>query len=521
MNKLLCAAASFAAVAALVVSDASPARACGGCFHASTDRSTSVITDHRMVLSISTTQTVLWDQVRYSGDPSEFAWVLPVRDGARIELARGELIDALDGITATSVKGPDIDCPNGNPTSSGGGGGAGGGCGGSTLASLETASGPSFDSGSGTSFEGGAGVQVISQSVVGPYQAVTLRAGKGDALDTWLTTNGFDIPDAVVPIISAYAREGFDFIALRLRPGLGVRAMQPVRVVTPGASPALPLRMVTAGIGANVGLTLWVISEGRWHTKNFPEAVVDQKRLAWDPVASKSNYRDLVAESLAANGGRGWVTEYARRGTDQSVSTLYRTACIYAPRIRVQCEAKKGSELPWDGGSSAVDAGGDGADADGGAESDAGDLDGGVADASPSGDAQAPPRGNRPGNDCFEYRDACDDFDDMEVALKGLHRDDVWITKLRAALPATECSADLVLESANEQREVKAELKTDAFTDPKFDPCAGSGGRAAATDDDSSCACRTTPARKLPVAAAFFLVAAATVVARLARRKPS
>ena len=98
--------------------DARVATACGGCFHpepstvnSGTDR-TSVVTDHRMVLSISTKQTVLWDQVRYAGNPEEFAWVLPVRPGARIELARAEFIDALELATRASVQGPTRTCPS-------------------------------------------------------------------------------------------------------------------------------------------------------------------------------------------------------------------------------------------------------------------------------------------------------------------------------------------------------------------------------------------------------------------------
>ena len=58
-----------------------PAEACGGCFVPQSER--TVVTDHRMALSISQQQTVLWDQIRYSGDPAEFAWVLPVRAGAK------------------------------------------------------------------------------------------------------------------------------------------------------------------------------------------------------------------------------------------------------------------------------------------------------------------------------------------------------------------------------------------------------------------------------------------------------
>jgi hypothetical protein len=41
--------------------------------------------------------------------------------------------------------------------------------------------------------------------------------------------------------------QSFDFIALRLRPQCSQRAMKPVRIITPGADPTLPLRMVAAG----------------------------------------------------------------------------------------------------------------------------------------------------------------------------------------------------------------------------------------------------------------------------------
>ena len=70
------------------------ANACGGCFHGpppvGPTEVESVITDHRMAFSISTKQTVLWDQVRYTGNPVEFAWVLPIRPGARVELASNQ-----------------------------------------------------------------------------------------------------------------------------------------------------------------------------------------------------------------------------------------------------------------------------------------------------------------------------------------------------------------------------------------------------------------------------------------------
>src|SRR5688572_4318947 len=93
------------------------ALACGGCFAPTTE--TTVVNAHRMVLSLSPVQSVLWDQIQYAGDPSEFAWVLPVKPGATIEVGSDAWFETLDA--ATSVR---ITPPNSMCASSGGGCGA-------------------------------------------------------------------------------------------------------------------------------------------------------------------------------------------------------------------------------------------------------------------------------------------------------------------------------------------------------------------------------------------------------------
>ena len=47
------------------------ARACGGCFARPTEN--TIVTDHRMAFSVSPVQTVLWDQIKYTGSPSAFS----------------------------------------------------------------------------------------------------------------------------------------------------------------------------------------------------------------------------------------------------------------------------------------------------------------------------------------------------------------------------------------------------------------------------------------------------------------
>ncbi len=143
---------------------------------------------------------------------------------------------------------------------------------------------------------------VVSQQVIGPYQAVTVRASQGEALDTWLNANGYVVSPSMAPILMAYADEGMDFIALKLRPGEGVQAMQPVRIVTQGADTTLPLRMVAAGVGANVAIELYVLSGGRYAPQNFPQASIDFSQLAWDPYQNDSNFSTLTQQALASRG---------------------------------------------------------------------------------------------------------------------------------------------------------------------------------------------------------------------------
>ena len=59
------------ALAGSLLVGAGEARACGGCF--APPGAAQVVTDHRMVLSLSERQTVLWDQFQYSGAPEEFS----------------------------------------------------------------------------------------------------------------------------------------------------------------------------------------------------------------------------------------------------------------------------------------------------------------------------------------------------------------------------------------------------------------------------------------------------------------
>ena len=264
------------------------ADACGGCF-APMETITNV-DSHRMVISLSAEQTTLWDQIRYSGDPEDFVWVLPIpSSAATLDVADSLFFEELEQYTAPQVTAPQLPPGPSCPPPPDGWGGAG----------VDAAA--SSD----------AGVDIYREEVVGPYQTVVIGSEDANALVDWLTANGYNVPAATLPTIQHYIDNDSVFIVLRLAPDQGVSAMQPVRVQYPGYMATFPLKMVTVGAYGTLELTLWVIAEQRYEAINYGTAVIDQSDLVWDFWAGRSNYADLFRATIDAHGGKAWIAEYA------------------------------------------------------------------------------------------------------------------------------------------------------------------------------------------------------------------
>ena len=281
-----------AAVAAGLLAGAErDARACGGCFTppAPPTETESVITDEKMMLAISTTQTTLYDQINYSGSPASFAWVLPIKGQVTVGLSADVMFQVINQLTVTEVQAPPTNCPPA-PNCYGNFFGPGGG--GATAAAGEAA-------------DAAAAVTVTSQKQVGPYETVQLHSTDGSALTNWLTAHGYQIPDSTKPIINAYVAQSFDFLALKLVPGEGVQSMQPVRVTSQGAAPSLPLHMVAVGTGPTTGITIWVVADGRWAPSNFPTFTIADSEIRVDWLRARATTRPSGSRRRRFTRGRG------------------------------------------------------------------------------------------------------------------------------------------------------------------------------------------------------------------------
>ncbi|HUS63379.1 MAG TPA: DUF2330 domain-containing protein [Kofleriaceae bacterium] len=286
-------AAILLLVSTLTAAAPRAADACGGCF--SPPETVTAVESHRMVVSLSPEKSILWDQIRYTGDPADFVWVLPVpTPDAAVEVADDLFFAELESQTAPTINAPalpPLDCPPPPECDDCGGDAAGGG----------------FDADAGAADD----VDVYREEVVGPYQTAVIGSDDPDALVDWLNDNGYVVPESTVPTIRHYTDQDMVFVVLRLAPEQGITAMQPVRIEYPGFMGTFPLKMVTVGAYGSLQMTLWIIAEQRYDSTNYAAATIDPAALVWDFAAARSNYLDLFRQAVLDGGGRAWVTQFA------------------------------------------------------------------------------------------------------------------------------------------------------------------------------------------------------------------
>lgn len=110
-----------------------------------------------------------------------------------------------------------------------------------------------------------AGVSVVDRQLAGSFEVVTLEASKGDSLLAWLKDNGFALSERDAPVIDAYIKENWVFVASKLRhePGRSNQETTPHPLVFRFATDraVYPMRLTGTQSG-KLDLELYVFGEG-------------------------------------------------------------------------------------------------------------------------------------------------------------------------------------------------------------------------------------------------------------------
>jgi hypothetical protein len=280
--------ALVACVIGLGVMWAVAARACGGGLVVAVPGGAGADAQ-RIFFSVRGGTTDVISEIGVPATGSDYGVLLPVPAEPTLAsqpVSSAEL-DALDSATAPRIF---------LNSSSGDGGGIGCGCGGLS----KNAAG------------GGSGaVDVKAPVAIGPVTATALTGTTGDAVNAWLSQNGFAVPADQQPLVDAYSGAGRWFIAIRRTDALatGVASSVGIHFTLPVADRTLPLRFARMGAAAQVAFTVFVAAPGVAAPSDPFAALTIQDLDA--ATLRTSGYSLAVSNAVAARGGRAFVVDGA------------------------------------------------------------------------------------------------------------------------------------------------------------------------------------------------------------------
>jgi MYXO-CTERM domain-containing protein len=129
------------------------------------------------------------------------------------------------------------------------------------------------------------------------------------ALFDWLTDNGYDIPEASVPLLMEYIDDGTYFLALKLQQDRGTGEIQPVVLRYEELKPCVPIKLTAIATVPDMPITAYVLADRRARPSNYMATEPDLD----DPGfwLGTESYANAVSRAVDDAGGQAFVTDYA------------------------------------------------------------------------------------------------------------------------------------------------------------------------------------------------------------------
>ena len=290
------------AIAATLLAAPAPALACGGFFcNAVTDP--VVQTAERVLFRVNPDETITSViEIQFQGEPTAFAWVLPLSDAIdpdSITTAPAGLFDDLEDLTAPRF----VTAASGMASADAAGMSAG----------CADPFAPFFF---GNEWDGEvtepefSGVDVVGESVVGPYALEIITAEDSSNLLGWLNWNGYQIPGNAMEPIAHYVNSGMAFLGVKLQPDVPEGPIDALEITMPGTQPMLPLLLTSVAAVDDMDITAYVLADERYAVANYTDHAFDWQRVEW-AGEGRTDYELRLPSELDAVGGRAFITEFA------------------------------------------------------------------------------------------------------------------------------------------------------------------------------------------------------------------
>ena len=162
------------------------------------------------------------------------------------------------------------------------------------------------------------GVTVEAQYTVGEYDILILSAKESAGLETWLTENGYRIPNGASPVLHSYLKQNLKFFVAKVNLGeqakLGLAHLRPLQIAFESPKFMLPIRLGTVNAdGAQELFIYFLTKQGRVETTNYRTVRLPEAQEIPLYVKDKFGdfYRDLFTQQVKREHERGVFLEYA------------------------------------------------------------------------------------------------------------------------------------------------------------------------------------------------------------------
>jgi hypothetical protein len=283
----------------LALVTAPTASACGGLF---CDALTMEPVDQkaeRILFQMNDDGTITtFVEISYVGRAEQFAWVLPIPhviDADAVATTDAAFFDALEGMTSPQFSFFDSSLQASSSR----------GCG--TFLSPQSSNDTDADFGPDSD------VDVVDEFTVGPFALQILRGDSGEALQTWLTDNGYDLPDAAEAPLQAYVDGGMAFMGVKLIPGeVDEGPIDTLAFTYSSGAPMIPLLLTGIAAVPDMPILTYVVADEPMQLGG-DYANVDVDFNAIRPASGEfpTSYVPMVRSAVDAAGGRGFVLEWA------------------------------------------------------------------------------------------------------------------------------------------------------------------------------------------------------------------
>ena len=230
-------------------------------------------------------------QIQYSGEKTDFAWILPVPSVPELGVSHNGIFQQLQFATQPTfqLEWEESDCPLFFP--------------------------PVFraEDAVATAAPGADGVQVIAEQRVGPYDTAIIASDDPAAMIDWLVTNGYQLGNLGADLLQPYTYGGFFFLALRLAPDRDVGDLQPIAMTYDADMPGIPIKLTAIAAEPDMGVLVWVLGQNRAIPENYLHVQINEASIDW--LSGGGNYDQVVTEAANEAGGQAFATEYAGKST--------------------------------------------------------------------------------------------------------------------------------------------------------------------------------------------------------------